>query len=161
MLSANDAGTDCRDGILSSSLDVALETTTNATMASALTSVASQLVRRGGRDEDAAGELVCLNLIPCVPCSHANSTGECNTTTNCLTNCRLWQSRLSVFRVDSFKKVIDEPFNPIWRSWLVAHSHRIFSRLCKKRAYVCIAPVWERMRFHAETTQATTDAGGA
>lgn len=140
VLSAIDSGTNCRDVVLGSPLKVALETTTNATMASALTSVASQLVRRGGRDEDAAGELVCLNLIPCVPCSHPSSTGKCNTTTNCLTNCRLWQAPLSVFHFDSFREIIENPLNAIWMSWLVAQVNTEYSVGCAKDALSCASP---------------------
>lgn len=126
--------TQCIDTFSGFHLSVALETTVNATMASALTTVATMLIGRNSTDgepmdEASAGHLACMQLTSCIPCDG----GCCNA-------CSLHLKKLSVFTFDALDYMVGDFYDPAWLGWPVGNSIAIHSVECAKHPLLCASP---------------------
>ena len=134
-------GDACRDSLQHSQLTVRLETTTSASMASSLTTVASHLINRtdgsGGLiDEAAAGHLVCQRLTACVPCAMAPRS-ECIVETGCANACKKTGKGLSAFTYDALDVLVGEFFDPLWTGWMASQVNAEKIVTCARAAVMC------------------------
>lgn len=133
---ASESSATCEDSVLGSTLTMPLQSSTNATMVTSLTSVAVQLL--DDMSEADASRLVCESAIPCVPCE--GSRQPCDVATGCAEPCEYLGRPLSVFTFNAFAQIFEDVVDKAWFAWLVAQMNTLFSAGCARNTLLCASP---------------------
>lgn len=136
---------DCIDNVFGDTLQLPLETTLNAGVASVLTSVATRLVSGHALDAREAGRLACRAFLPCVPCStllagDADDAAACNATSGCGLSCEDDGLLLDAFEFGALDALMGPPYNPRWLGWVVAQANVQEAVVCARDSLVCAGP---------------------